>query len=204
LSRFETHLQQTGTDYVARFEQTFEAQTRDTNFSSISAPLKSVYQLYQGVLGRHPDKDGFEHWLTNIKLGSTQEQIAEGFIGSAEFIAAAGSEPGTEPTFDQLLTSLYKVVLGRDYDQGGYDHWYDLHVNQGAALGVVVTGFTNSVEFSNSIAAEKQGWLSATYGPNLVDMDFTSLFSADQVDDIRLVGVNYDPNLDLGYSGTIL
>ena len=204
ITRFEQHQQQNGVDYVASFEATFKEQTQDINFSSIAFSVNNIYQLYHGFLGRAPDKAGFEYWVKALTAGNSLEQISENFVSSAEFIASTDSVPGTAPTFDQVLSTLYNVILDREYDQSGYDYWNDLHVNQGAALGLIVTGFTKSEEFLSNVAADRQAWLSITYGPNLIDMEFSQLFSDEQVAQIQVVGSGYDANIDLGYAGTIL
>lgn len=204
MSRFELHTQQTGIDFVARFEQTSKEQTQDVNFSSIASPLNNVYQLYHGFLGRAPDKAGFEYWIKAIKQGNTLEQIAESFVNSTEFTISTGATPGTKPTFDQVLTTLYKVVLGREYDQPGYEYWQGKYNDEGHPLGSIVTGFTKSDEFINTVSADRQAWLSTTYGPNLVDMQFSELFNDEQVAQIIATGQSYDANVDFGYAGTTL
>jgi hypothetical protein len=204
MARFEEHVQANGVDYEAKFEATFKEQTQDINFSTIAYSVNNVYQLYHGFLGRAPDKDGFEYWVKALTAGHSLEQISENFVASAEFIASTGAAPGSEPTFNQVLSTLYNVILDREFDQVGYNYWQDLYVNQGAALGLIVTGFTKSEEFISNVAADRQAWLSITYGPNLVDMDISQLFSDEQIAEIQVVGSEYNSNLDFGYTGTVL
>ena len=198
LTRFEAHLAETGIDYVEKFNATYQTQTQQLDFSSVKNQLSGIFQLYTGVLDRTPDKGGFEYWLKDQSNGATLEEIALGFVWSEEFLSQTGSEA---PTFEQVLTTLYNVVLDRDPDQEGYDWWLNQYETGQATLGNVVTGFTWSEEYSNNIDATKHAWFATTYGPNLVDLDWEDVgFTDNQIQSIEVIG-SYDPNLDLGYSG---
>lgn len=202
LARFQTHLDSTGINYESEWNDTYQAQTQTMDFSAVANQLNGIYQLYQGFLGRAPDKDGFEYWLGDINNSNTLEQVAEGFVYSDEFLDSIG-ESGGEPTFDAVLTGLYDVILGRTPDQEGYDWWEDKYLNEGYTLGNVVTGFTWSDEFATTVASDKTAWMAATYGPNLVDMDMSALgFSDEVIEQVVAVGV-FDANLDGGYDGIV-
>ena len=49
------------------------------------------------------------------------------------------------------VNRLYWAILGRAYDQGGYDYWVAC-LNSGASLDDVVNGFLNSAEFKSMCA----------------------------------------------------
>ncbi|WP_415913047.1 DUF4214 domain-containing protein [Neptuniibacter sp. QD37_11] len=203
LSKFETYNRYTHRDYRSEFEAIFEEQTKPLSFDSISNQLKGVFMLYQGVLNRVPDKGGFEYWVREINEGYTLEQLAVGFVYSEEFQERTGSESWRDVTFDKVLTGLYSNVLGREPDQSGYDWWTNEYESGRKEIGNVVTGFTWSEEFYGIADEEMHAWLSATYGPNLKDLDWQGLgFNEEQTDSIGLVG-QYDINSDHGYAGVV-
>lgn len=202
LARFDAARSASGVDYQVEFETVFQAQTQSMDFSSIADELKGVFQLYRGVLGRAPDQDGFEYWVKEINDGYSLEQLAEGFVNSAEYQNKVGS--GQSVTFDQTLTSLYNVVLEREPDTEGYSWWKDKYENEGYTLGNVATGFTWSSEFEAKVDEETMAWLAVTYGANLTGMDYNALhFDQAEIAAIQPVGT-YDINNDNGYAGIVL
>ena len=78
-----------------------------------------MYRLYQAAFDRAPDSEGLGYWMKVMDNGATGVQIAEGFLGEDEF----SSVYGNNVTDEVFLTKLYENVLGREYDQGGYDFW---------------------------------------------------------------------------------
>ena len=73
--------------------------------------------------------------------GFSLNDAATNFIGSAEFIGLYGASP-TNNQFTQLL---YRNVLHRDPDQGGYDFWNGA-LNSGFARSQVLAQFSESPE----------------------------------------------------------
>jgi len=201
--KFKAFRAETGRDFESEFDATFKAQTQQMDFSSVADELNVVARLYKGILGRDPDKAGFEYWVKEINGGYSLDQLAEGFVDSSEFRTKAGTE-GAAVTFDQTLESLYNVVLDRPSESQGYDYWKNKHDNENYTLGRVATGFTESVEFDGKSDQDVHAWLAATYGPNLVSMDYSSLaFDQAEIDAIKVVG-SYDMNTNDGYSGLTL
>lgn len=204
LARFEALRSSSGRDFEAEFEQVFQQQTQQLDFNSVATELKGVYQLYSGVLNRTPDQSGFEYWLKDYNSGNTLEEIAVGFTGSIEFQNQLGNAPGQQATIDQILSALYQVVLGRTADADGLAWWKDQYENNGYTLGNVVTGFTWSDEYESKVDEQTHAWLAATYGPNLLQLDYAGLgFSQSDIDAIQPVGV-YDLNANDGYEGIVL
>ncbi len=191
------------TDLFNAWKAEFQAQTQDMDFSQVRDELKGVFQLYKGMLDRVPDKGGYEYWLGRLNNGEILEKLALDFAWSAEFQTKAGGTPGNAPTFDQTLTALYKVVLGRDPDAGGYAWWQD-YFNQSNDLGRVVTGFTWSPEYESKVDEDVTAWLVTNYGPNLREMDWHKVgFDQAEIDSIKPVGV-FDYNAVDGYAGVML
>lgn len=200
LDKFSNFQDTSGRNFEAEFNEVFQQQTQTMDFSSIADELKGVLQLYQGVLGRTPDKAGFEYWLKEINSGYTLEELAEGFVNSAEFQSKVGTSD-SEVTFDQTLTALYGTDLEREPDTEGYAWWKDKYDNEDYTLGSVTTGFTWSSEFESKVDEHTTAWLAQHYGANLTQMDLSSLgFDQSEIEAIKPIG-NYDIDANNGYAG---
>jgi hypothetical protein len=78
-----------------------------------------AYRLYQASFDRAPDPGGLGYWIGTLDRGAALRDIAQGFLGSAEFTALYGANPTTE----QYVTLLYQNVLHRGPDAGGFNFW---------------------------------------------------------------------------------
>jgi subtilisin-like proprotein convertase family protein len=113
-----------------------------------------AYRLYQAAFNRTPDQGGVGFWIYHIDRGFGLVDAATNFIGSAEFTGLYGANPSNND-FTRLL---YRNVLHRDPDQGGYDFWNgalnsgftraqtlaqfsESPENQAAVVGVISNGF---------------------------------------------------------------
>lgn len=114
-----------------------------------------VLRLYRAFFDREPELGGAQYWLDVRDQGQSLENIAEYFTLSDEF---ANNYAGTDNV--TYLERVYPNVLGRDYDQAGFDYWLDLlqgtNVSgqnpDGAAIsrGAVVRWITAGIEFKNT------------------------------------------------------
>ena len=99
-----------------------------------------VTRLYNVCLDRDPDDGGLEHW-TNILVNHEQtgSQGGYGFAFSPEF---------KEKNYCNscYVKQLYKAFLGRDYDEGGLEHWVS-KLNEGTTREEILNGFLLSPEF---------------------------------------------------------
>ncbi len=84
-----------------------------------SDPAAQVVRLYQAALGRAPDQGGLNAWTTALEAGAPLEDLARGFLGSAEFALRMGADLSD----GAVVARLYQNVLRRAPDQGGYDYW---------------------------------------------------------------------------------
>lgn len=98
-----------------------------------------IARLYLGVFGRSPDLGGEAYWNHRVNDGTTLDRVADVFVDSPEF----GERFGTGN--DAVLNALYRNVLGREPDAGGFAWWTD-QLNQGRELSDVVRNFTESPE----------------------------------------------------------
>jgi hypothetical protein len=103
--------------------------------------VHAVTRLYQAAFGRVPDKGGLKDWVNS---GKSMDEIADGFVGSQEFINRYGSGNVTEA----FVTALYHQVLGRAPDADGLKSW----MASGKSAAQIMTGFSESTEFKAKTA----------------------------------------------------
>lgn len=105
-----------------------------------------AYRLYKAAFNRLPDVDGLAFWEDKLKTGTTLQQIAFGFIQSAEFVSLYG----TNPSSTDFCTRLYSNVLGRAPDTSGLAFWVN-NLDKGAISRVdTLIGFSESQENKNT------------------------------------------------------
>ena len=120
-----------------------------------------VTALYRIIFKREPDDAGLNSWLAVMKKGYTYKKVLAGFIKSDEFGnlcrdlgIVRGSYKSDEPVdqgnkIEAFVARLYKVCLGRAYDQEGLDNWVGALTSGTADVYSVVAEFFNSQEFMN-------------------------------------------------------
>ena len=99
------------------------------------------YRLYQAAFDRKPDVSGLDYWYHQMNSGMALEQVASGFINSAEFKALYGNNPSNA----ELVTLLYDNVLHRAPDTGGFNYWMN-ELDHGTSREQVLIGFSESLE----------------------------------------------------------
>ena len=100
-----------------------------------------AYRLYQAAFDRTPDTGGLSDWLRGMDQGLPLQDVATGFIGSAEFKTLYGAAP----TDTQFVDLLYANVLNRTPDAAGYGYWLG-QMQGGMARETVLIGFSESAE----------------------------------------------------------
>jgi Ca2+-binding RTX toxin-like protein len=106
-----------------------------------------IYRLYQVALGRAPDQAGHMAWTQTLLEGRALTDIAGRLVGSAEFQARYG-ETGDR----DFVTLLYQNALHRAPDAAGLAAWTQA-LAAGRSRAEVVTGFSESAEFSHASTA---------------------------------------------------
>ena len=82
--------------------------------------MQYLTQIYNASFKRLPDPDGLRDWISNFSSGKDDERaVASSFLASAEFKERYGEDVSNE----SYVNTLNINVLGRDYDQTGYDYW---------------------------------------------------------------------------------
>ena len=107
----------------------------------VRGPEGFVRDLYINVLGREPDSEGFDEWVSKLKSGEIEgAKLAYGFIFSLEYLET-GAEDG------EFVDMLYRAILGREADEGGKAMWLR-NLNWGGTRRGVFQGFVNSREYA--------------------------------------------------------
>lgn len=78
-----------------------------------------VARLYQAFFNREPDVAGLVYWIGAYEDGTALPDLAWSFSNSTEFRQTYG----TDLTDAEFLEIVYGNVLGRGYDQAGFDYW---------------------------------------------------------------------------------
>ncbi len=99
-----------------------------------------VTRLYENVLGREADAEGFAVQVQGVKtLGAAQ--IARNFYVSEEFEAKAATM-----TNEEIAKNVYWTMLNRSADTDGLAYWTGC-LNNGMSVCALVAGFVESPEF---------------------------------------------------------
>ena len=101
-----------------------------------------VARLYSMCLGRNGDYDGQASWVRQlIYRENSGAGVAYGFFFSPEFI-------NRNLTNEEYAATLYRVFLGREPDQAGFNDWVS-QLNNGADRLSTFRGFAHSQEYTN-------------------------------------------------------
>jgi len=147
----------------AEFKANVAGQSLQSSFDGYQAGwADDVYRLYQATLGRAPDRAGLEDWTARMADGMTITEAAAGFVNSQEFQNTYGSL--NDYTF---VEQLYQNVLARGPDAIGLESWTS-KLAQGATRGEIVTGFSQSKEFTNKTTAPLAAWMEAQGGGDVL------------------------------------
>lgn len=80
-----------------------------------------AFRIYQAAVGRAPDLTGLGFWIAQMDRGASLNDLAMGFITSAEFVGKYGALDSTG-----FVDALYGNILGRAPDAVGLDYWTTL------------------------------------------------------------------------------
>lgn len=125
--------------------------------------------LYRTFMGRKPDAEGKQYWISLLENGMSRFYVADCFCGSAEFQAichGCGIESGRINLTENrdrnegltgLIARQYTKALGRSYDVEGLNYWTGAIFNgEYSVLDVVTTGFFHSKEFQDKQLSDKE------------------------------------------------
>ena len=99
----------------------------------------AISESYMTILGRLPDAGGLASWTQFLQNGGTLEQFDAQLLGSDEYYALQGSDPG------DWLNGLYTDELARLPDAGAQSYWLQA-LQQGATRTGLALAVINSQE----------------------------------------------------------
>jgi len=137
-----------GIDQLSNIEKlTFDQVT------GLNTDSGKMFRLYNASFKRLPDPAGLRYWIDNFSSGKDDERVvASSFLASAEFKQRYGENVSNE----SYVETLYENVLGRDYDQAGYNYWL-ANLNNGIETRYeLLLGFSESAE-NKSLFSEMTG-----------------------------------------------
>jgi len=120
---------------------------------SVSANEVFVSSLYQGLLGRLPDRGGLSDWVSQLRAGESRAQVTLGIERSDEFIGRA-------------VQIYYQDFLGRTADIPGLNYWVET-VRCGGTLEEVKANILGSDEFFADNGGTMSDFLNAVYKAEL-------------------------------------
>ena len=102
-----------------------------------------MFRLYNAAFKCLPDPDGLKYWIYNYISGINDERVvASSFLISDEFKERCGENVSNA----KYVETLYTNVLGRNYDQEGYNYWLG-NLNNGTETRYeLLLGFAESAE----------------------------------------------------------
>ncbi len=113
-----------------------------------------MFRLYNASFKRLPDADGLKYWISQYTSGANDDRtIASSFLVSAEF----KQRYGEDVTNAKYVETLYTNVLGRDYDQEGYNYWLGNLNNGNETRYELLLGFAESAE-NKTLFSEMTGY----------------------------------------------
>jgi len=79
-----------------------------------------MFRLYNAAFKRLPDAGGLKYWIGKYTSGENDDRtVAQSFLISDEFKERYGDNVSNS----KYVETLYVNVLGRNYDQDGYNYW---------------------------------------------------------------------------------
>ena len=154
----------TGRKAAAEIIDQFVSSAEFTNKKVSNADAVEI--LYKAMLDRSSDPAGKADWVAKLNAGQPLQAVINGFCGSGEFgnlCKTYGIKPGTvnvpdvqpeqpQPSDEKIqayVARCYKIILGRDADEGGMKTWVN-ELNSGRkAAAEIIDAFVKSAEFQN-------------------------------------------------------
>ncbi len=130
-------------------------------------------RMYDSAFNRDADEGGLMNWTASLDGGLSVVNMANGFMGSAEFTQTYGGLDNT-----QFVTLLYNNVLGRGPEQGGLAHWVAQLDTSAATRADILYGFSESPEHIGMVASTLVGssiWLGDTDAEAIARLYYATL-----------------------------
>ena len=102
-----------------------------------------MFRLYNAAFKRLPDPEGLRYWIGNYSSGIDDDRtVASSFLASSEFTQRYGNNVSNTT----YVETLYVNVLGRSYDQSGFNYWLTQLNNGVETRYELLLGFAESAE----------------------------------------------------------
>ena len=125
--------------YEGSIESFFEIKANDE-------VTEYVNSLYDGVLRRRADADGFALWASNIRRGMPFNETAAHFFDSVEFKTHLF-------TNQEIVDIAYRILLKREPDVTGRSAWTK-YLDSGSSLYAFIMAFTSGEEYQTLVLDE--------------------------------------------------
>src|SRR5262249_26942419 len=139
--------------------------TPTLDFANLT-PSEQVATVYNALLGRGADLDGFVYWTGQQYAGTAQKgalgsitDIANSFAGSDEakgiYPALANPKAATDAQVVSYVDTVYQNLFGRPADQSGETYWagqVKQAIAAGQPLGAFVINIVNGAQGSDITA----------------------------------------------------
>lgn len=145
-----------GIDYWTGQVRTGAITRESTIASFLAAPefegrIAPVARLYFAYFRRIPDVGGLLFWSDQSAAGVALADISQAFASSSEFQQTYGALTNAD-----YVTQVYRNVLGRDPDAGGFAFWKG-QLDAGAqSRGSMMLAFSESPEYRGLIGPQVQ------------------------------------------------
>lgn len=151
---FSTQLNSAGWELPKALYDQLQSRDELLRYPTLESTIDPVIRLYTGMLGREPDKDGVEYWVTQMNDGNGLLDLAAGFAAANEFVQLTQQlGGGTKGSIE----ALYSSVLGRSSDAAGQNYWQNQLVTGQIELADMVLAFTESAEYQAESYSLVQG-----------------------------------------------
>ncbi len=135
----------------------FTDETMNTVWLTEAAALPAsefgaLTEMYIGYFGRAPDAGGLDYWASRLSEGMSLSQIAASFSVQPETVAQYPTGLSTQV----FVTDIYKNVLGRAPDTGGFNYWVGQLQSGAVSKSTFLLAVINGAQASSGSSADAQ------------------------------------------------
>ena len=145
-----------GSDHLSQVER---LQFGDTMVAiDINGDGGQAFRIYQAAFNRTPDLAGLGYWIAQMDKGLSLDDVARGFVQSAEFQSLYGANPSNA----DIVTRFYANVLHRAPDAAGAAYWTGVLDSHAATSAAVLAQFSESAENQAALVGVTQHGIAYT------------------------------------------
>lgn len=142
---------------VANVFETFTESNEFKNKNYLNSDY--VKSIYKGLLGREPDNDGLNFWVSELDLGESRRVILSKIYNSTEVtdfftslnISNIGnieiSNSDNNGKIKYLISQFYEGFYKREVDEDGLDYWATQIIDNKISIADMIVNFINAEEF---------------------------------------------------------